>query len=57
MSLENEIKSAIEHEINQLEISARLDGDNDLEIALIYKGTEIHTTFVELDKVFLKTEP
>lgn len=54
MSIENEIKQAINNALLDLSISINFDEDNDLEIAIYHDGKKIHSDYVEIDKVFLK---
>ena len=57
MSLENEIKQAINNALDELNIVAKFDSDNDLEITLMRGKEEISQTYVELNAVFLQIEP
>ncbi len=57
MSLESEIKQAIDNALGELNVVAKFDSDNDLEITLLHGKTEISQTYIELDSVFLKNEP
>ena len=57
MSVEEDIKAAIDSAIDNIEIDIRLDGDNDIEVNLIYNGRTISSSYVGIDDVFLKIEP
>ncbi len=57
MSVEEEIQKAIKNALDELNIVARLDEDNDIEITLFSGSEEVSQTYVELDQVFLKIEP
>ncbi len=57
MSVEGEIKREIANALASLTIEVRFDCDDDLVVAILHEGSEIHSDYIELDKVFLKIEP
>ena len=53
MSIQGEIQNGIDQAIKNLEITIRIDDDNDLEVNLHYEGSEISSDFVSMDKIHL----